>query len=447
MKLSQITSTLNELEIQPTRSLGQNFLHDQNLAEWIVDTLGIGAGEPWLEIGPGLGALTEVAQRRSERGTLIEKDDRIIDYLREKFPALQVVHGDAARFDVRDLFAQGPLKVLGNLPYYISSQILFNFTREPTPIAAMIFTLQRELAERLAAGPRTKEYGAPTLLIGRRWQVKYLRTLPASVFTPVPQVESAVVLLTPREDAPACDGARFEKLVKLGFSQRRKQLKKMLAGEVPDWPAACAHLGLPETIRAEELDLAQWIALSNFPEPAADERGAQDVHGERFDVVDEQNRVIGQASRHEVHTRKLLHRAVHIFVFNRAGELFLQRRSRWKDVHPLRWDSSAAGHLNAGDDYDETAARELTEELGIEAAVTPIGEVPACEGTGWEFVRFYRAAHEGPFRLPPAEIESGDWFTIEQLDRWIAARPEDFATGFLECWQRWRGQVAHAASA
>ena len=440
MKLSEITNTLSELEIQPTRSLGQNFLHDQNLAEWIVDTLGIGKDDPWLEIGPGLGALTEVAQRRSTRGTLIEKDDRIIDYLRDKFPALQVVHGDAARFDLRDLFEHGPIKVLGNLPYYISSQILFNFTREPSPVSAMIFTLQRELAERLAASPRTKEYGAPTLLIGRRWQVKYLRTLPASVFTPVPQVESAVVQLTPREDAPACDGARFEKLVKLGFSQRRKQLKKMLAGEVPDWPAACAHLGVPETVRAEEMDLAQWIALSNYPEPAASEKGAQDVHGEQFDVVDEQNRVTGQASRHEVHTRKLLHRAVHIFVFNRAGELFLQRRSRWKDLHPLTWDSSAAGHLNAGDDYDETAARELTEELGVEAEVTPIGEVPACEGTGWEFVRFYRAAHEGPFHLPPAEIESGDWFTIDQLTRWIAARPEDFATGFLECWQRWRGE-------
>lgn len=439
MKLSQITSTLSELAIQPTRSLGQNFLHDQNLAEWIVETHSIQEGEPWLEIGPGLGALTEVAQRRSTRGTLIEKDDRIIEYLREKFPALQVIHGDAARFDVRDLFAQGPLRVFGNLPYYISSQILFNFTREPTPISAMIFTLQRELAERLAAAPSSKEYGGPTLLIGRRWHVKYLRTLPASVFTPVPQVESAVVLLTPRTDAPACDGARFDRLVKLGFSQRRKQLRKMLAGEVDDWAGATAHLGVPETVRAEELDLAQWIALTNYPAPAGSALPAlaQDVHGERFDVVDEQDRVISQASRHEVHTRKLLHRAVHIFVFNRAGELFIQRRSRWKDVHPLRWDSSAAGHLNAGDHYDETAGRELTEELGVTAPLTQIGEVKACEGTGWEFVRLYRGEHEGPFRLPPAEIECGEWFTVEQLRRWIAARPEDFATGFLECWRVW----------
>lgn len=455
MKLSEIKNTLDELAIQPTKSLGQNFLHDQNLAEWIVDALGLQAGDAWLEIGPGLGALTEVAERRSPRGILIEKDDRIIDYLRAKFPDLTVRHEDAARYDVRELFAQGPgVKVLGNLPYYISSQILFNFTRDPSPIASMIFTLQRELAERLAATPGTKEYGAPSLLIGRKWRVKYLRTLPASVFLPVPGVESAVVLLTPRseEEAPPCDGELFARLVKAGFAQRRKQLRKMLTGEVQDWAALTEHLAVPETVRAEEMNLRQWIALTNFVSASSQaaashtagsdlQSQAQDVHGEMFDVVDEQNRVLRVASRHEVHTQGLLHRAVHIFVFNRAGELFLQRRSRWKDVHPLAWDSSAAGHLNAGDDYDETAGRELLEELGVEARCKPFGEIPACAMTGWEFVRIYQATHEGPFRLPPAEIECGEWFTSTQIDTWIAARPEDFAHGFLECWKVWKART------
>ncbi|MGB8170892.1 MAG: 16S rRNA (adenine(1518)-N(6)/adenine(1519)-N(6))-dimethyltransferase RsmA, partial [Chthoniobacteraceae bacterium] len=372
MKLSTIQSSLAELGMQPSKSMGQNFLHDQNLADWIVAQLNLKPGEAWMELGPGLGSLTEFALQRSTNGLVIEKDGRLAAFLRERFPDLEVIHGDASDFDVRDLFARGPVKVLGNLPYYVSSQILFGFTTEPSPVSALIFTLQKELAERLSAQPRTKEYGALSLLVGRRWRVKYLRTLPGAVFVPAPKVESGIVMLTPRDpgEVPTCDGVRFTDLVKHGFAQRRKMLRKNLslwsdARGVPplDWPALCAHLGLLETCRAEELSLAQWIALTNFVTAAPTETGpAQDVHGEIFDVVDEGDRVIGQKSRFEVHRQKMLHRAVHIFVFNEAGELFLQRRSKWKDVHPLRWDSSAAGHVNAGQTYDETAPREIEEE-------------------------------------------------------------------------------------
>ncbi|HEY2343380.1 MAG TPA: 16S rRNA (adenine(1518)-N(6)/adenine(1519)-N(6))-dimethyltransferase RsmA [Chthoniobacteraceae bacterium] len=441
MKLSDIHSTLAEHGLKPTRSLGQNFLHDQNLAAWIVDHLDLQPEDFWVEIGPGLGALTEIAIERSPRGLLIEKDDRLIPYLRERFPKLEIAHADAAQFDIRDLFPHGPVKVLGNLPYYVSSQILFNFLQEPTPAVALVFTLQKELAERLSAAPGTKDYGGPTLLIGRRWKTTYLRTMAPTVFTPVPQVESGVVLLTPRApgEVADCDGARFARLVKLGFSQRRKQLRKLIAPEVPDWPSVAAHLGVPETVRAEALDLSQWVTLTNLAAAgssgASPEALAQDVHGEIFDVVDEYDHPTRTATRHEVHTQKLRHRAIHIFVFNRAGELFLQKRSRWKDAHPLEWDSSAAGHVNAGRGYDETARRELMEELGVEAPVQEIGAVAACAGTGWEFVRLYRAEHEGPFSLPPAEIETGGWFTLGQIEDWIAARPQDFATGFLECWR------------
>ncbi len=443
MKLSTITASLAQIGMKPTRSLGQNFLHDQNLAEWIVAQSDIRPDEAWLELGPGLGALTEFALQRSPCGLVIEKDGRLATFLHERFPMLEILHEDATDFDVRELFARGPTKVLGNLPYYVSSQILFAFTAEPSPVSTLVFTLQKELAQRLSAEPRTKEYGALTLLIGRQWRVKYLRTLPGSVFMPAPTIESAVVILTPRasDELPACDGPRFTALVKQGFSQRRKQLRKMLASYALDWPALCAHIGATETTRAEELSLQQWIALTNFVtrggaaiskvEPAP----AQDVHGEIFDVVDEQDRVTGQLSRHDVHRQKLRHRAVHIFVFNKRGELFLQKRSRWKDAHPSRWDSSAAGHVNAGQTYQETAPRELEEELGVNAAVEEIAALEATAATGWEHVRLYRTQHDGPFKLHPAEIETGGFFTVEQIDRWTAARPEDFATGFLECWQ------------
>jgi 16S rRNA (adenine1518-N6/adenine1519-N6)-dimethyltransferase len=289
----------------------------------------------------------------------------------------------------------------------------------------------------LCAQPGTKAYGALTLLLGRKWNARLLRILPAHLFTPVPKVDSAVVSLSPREDDETldCDGARFTELVKRGFSQRRKQLRKNLGH--PNWPEIAEALAVPETVRAEELNLVQWCALTNL---ASGHKGshsskAQDLVREMFDVVDEQNRVIGQRPRGEVHRERLLHRAVHIFVFNRRGELFLQKRSRWKDAQPRKWDSSAAGHVNAGDDYDFTAPRELEEELGVSTSLTQIGEVAARRETGWEFVKIYRAEHDGPFRLPPAEIECGAFFTREQIARWIAARPQDFAKGFLECWR------------
>ena len=447
MKLSTIQQTLGELQMHPSKTLGQNFLHDQNLAAWIVAQLNLTPQDHLVEVGPGLGALTEYALAQCGSATLIEKDSRLAGYLQERFGKradgnrvrAEVINLDALEFDVRALFPRGPVKLLGNLPYYVTSPLLFQFISEPSPVAEMVLTVQSEFAERLAAQPRTKAYGALTLVVGRRWIVKSLRKLPGSVFLPAPNVDSGVIHLTPRPpgEMPECDGDLFNKLVKLGFSQRRKQLRKMLVDHVQDWPAFAAQLGIAETVRAEELNLAQWIALTNQIRPASAHQ-AQDVHGERFDLVDENDVPIGTASRHEVHTQKLRHRAVHIFVFNRKGELFLQKRSRWKDVHPLRWDSSAAGHVNAGDDYAETAVREVEEELGVAAAVELAGKIAACENTGQEFVHVFRAEHEGPFILPRAEIETGGFFPVEVVERWIVERPEDFATGFLECWAKLR---------
>ena len=436
MKLSTIQSTLAGLDLRPSKSLGQNFLHDQNLAEWIVAQLELQPGDHLVEIGPGLGALTEFAIPRCGSATLIEKDRRLAGYLLEQFAgnaSIEIVRGDVLEFDVRTLFPKAPVKVLGNLPYYVTSPILFAFTAEPSAAERLVFTMQRELAGRLSAQPGTKDYGALTLIVQRRWCVKYLRTLPGSVFTPQPKVDSAVVLLTPRDPGalPECDGVFFNTLVKQGFSQRRKQLRKMLAGYAVDWPPM---LGVAATVRAEELSLEQWIRLTNLIRPL-NESAAQNVHGEIFDVVDETDAVTGTASRHEVHTRKLRHRAVHVFVFNREGELFLQKRSRWKDAHPSKWDSSASGHVNAGNDYDSTAEREIEEELGVRSRAEFVAKIPACENTGREFVQLYRATHDGPFVLARSEIECGSFFPLPLIAQWIEARPQDFATGFIECFK------------
>jgi 16S rRNA (adenine1518-N6/adenine1519-N6)-dimethyltransferase len=453
VKLSAIRAALDELALAPSKSLGQNFLHDQNLARWIVAQLDARPGDQLVEIGPGLGALTGAALETGAALTALEKDGRLAGFLREKFAGqerFRIEHMDALDFDVRTLWPRQPVKVFGNLPYYVSTPLLFHFVSPESPVERAVFLLQRELAERIAAaGPGSKDYGILSLVIGRRWRVKLLRTLPASVFTPEPKVESALIGLTPRapDDLPACDPQTFERIVRAGFSQRRKQLRKFIApefGETRSWPQAAERLGVPETVRGEELGLEQWIALANAIRPV-NPSAAQDSRGEQFDVVDEANRVIGVASRGEVHARDLRHRAVHVLVFNARGEVFLQKRSPWKDKHPGKWDSSAAGHLDSGEDYEIAARRELTEELGLaDAATAPLellGDIAASEDTGWEFVQLFRAKSEGPFRWPAEEIEWGGFFPVSAVQEWINVRPGDFAPGFLRCWamlERWR---------
>ena len=129
---------------------------------------------------------------------------------------------------------------------------------------------------------------------------------------------------------------------------------------------------------------------------------------------------------------------VHCSIFNRKGEIYLQKRSRWKDRHPGQWDSSAAGHVNAGEQYDDAARRELHEELGITAAMERILKLPASQRTGQEFIWLYRARHDGPFQLARSEIEAGEFFPPQIISAWIDAHPEEFAPGFVECWRAFR---------
>jgi isopentenyldiphosphate isomerase len=157
---------------------------------------------------------------------------------------------------------------------------------------------------------------------------------------------------------------------------------------------------------------------------------------ERFDVVNERNEVIGYASRAEVHRQGLRHRAVHILVFNRFGQVFLQRRSMLKDCSPGLWDSSASGHLDRGEDYEACAVRELHEELGwsTASALECWFELAACADTGQEFVRVFRTQADGPFHLHPDEILEGAWFDVDAVSAWVRSRPEDFASAFRLVW-------------
>lgn len=445
MKLSEIDATLREIRVSPVKTLGQNFLHDRNLARWIVEKAALSPDDHVVEIGPGLGALTEFILESGARVLAIEKDQRLVEFLRKRFAGsrLEIVHGDALDFDLRSLFAEPRVKLLGNLPYYISSQLLLKFTKYPSPISLWLLMLQKEMARRISAAPGTGDYGALSLVMQLQYRVEYLRTVPATVFLPEPDVDSAFVRIAPRlpDELPSHDPETFFRLVRQGFSQRRKQLRNLLREEIPDWEEAASEVGFDARARAEQLNLEQWIALSERSR-LRPSTGSDAAASERFPVVDENDRLLGDAPRSEVHGDNLRHRAVHLFIFNRQGELFLQKRSRWKDRHPLLWDSSAAGHVEAGEEYDETAARELEEELGVKTELTRVVKLPCQENTGWEFIWLYRGEHDGPFQLAKTEIEYGEFFPIDVVSRWVKARPDDFAPGFLECWHAFKYQGA-----
>ena len=160
---------------------------------------------------------------------------------------------------------------------------------------------------------------------------------------------------------------------------------------------------------------------------------------ELFDIVDEQDRVVGCARRADVHAQRLLHRAVHVLCLDEAGRVFLQRRSMLKDSAPGKWCASCSGHVDAGEDYDTAAMRELEEEIGVKvdpAALERWLRLEACRETGMEFLWVYRVRHPGPFTLHPAEIMDGAWYERAALDAAMRDRPRDFAGAFRHIWQR-----------
>jgi len=269
MTLTQVRQVLAEMDIRPSRALGQNFLIDGNILRILVEQADLRTDETVLEIGPGLGVLTVELVPRAGRVVAIEKDPRLYRYLRDHIDGAELIEGDAVELLEGNKFPVRPDKVVSNLPYSISTPILERLVERDDKPRAMILTVQREVAHRLAATPRHKDYGALTVFTQLRYHVTIAHIISPRCFYPAPGVDSAIVVLERRDPRVKLQaGAPFHDVVRAGFGQRRKMLHKLLAG-FGDVEKAFAASSVAPTARAEELALDEWITLANALAPAA----------------------------------------------------------------------------------------------------------------------------------------------------------------------------------
>ena len=295
MTLAEMRSLLAKRDIQLTRSLGQNFLHDGNQLRRIVDAAEIQPTDKILEIGPGLGPLTELLLEKAGEVLAIELDARLVDFLCERFgteeqdadlltgrlnrppektsvpnrsSAFHLLHDDALAFIKSEPRDWSDWKLVANLPYSVASPILVELAQSPKRPERMVATLQLEVARRLMAQADDDDYGVLTLLVQLDYEPRGSFKIPADCFFPTPNVDSMCVVLQRRARPLLADGQRaaFVKIVKRAFSQRRKMMMKLLK---QDWAAdklavAFAELSISPLERAEKLSLEQFVALTKI---------------------------------------------------------------------------------------------------------------------------------------------------------------------------------------
>ena len=252
---------------QPRKRFGQNFLHDPGTIRRILDAVRPRPGERLVEIGPGQGAITRGLLEQAGALDAIELDRDLIEPLRERLGShgdLRLHSADALRFDLCALAAApASLRVVGNLPYNLSTPLLFRFLEQADCILDLHLMLQREVVERIAADPGSKIYGRLSVMVQTWCEAECLFRIGPGAFTPAPKVESAFLRLRPRRPLvnPPRDPADHARLVAAAFSQRRKTLRNSLAGLVD--AAGFAVAGIDPVLRAENLDVASFIRLAN----------------------------------------------------------------------------------------------------------------------------------------------------------------------------------------
>ena len=276
MKLSEMRELLAVRGIQLTKSLGQNFLHDTNQLRRIVKAAELSKADKVLEIGPGLGPLTELLLQNAGEVLAIEKDARLVEFLRERFNSklkiqnskFELLHADALEFLKNEPRDWSGWKLVANLPYSVASPILVELACGARAPEKIVVTLQLEVAKRLMAKPGDKDYGVLTLLVQLDFEPRDWFKIPASCFFPEPDVDSACVVLDHHAVPLLPENQReiFVKIVKRAFSQRRKMMLKLLR---EDWPEeklerAFGKLKIPPQERAEKLNLEQFVQLTEI---------------------------------------------------------------------------------------------------------------------------------------------------------------------------------------
>ena len=252
------------------RRFGQNFLVAPGIIRNIVDAIAPQAGDTLVEIGPGLGALTEPMLERIDHLHVVEIDRDLIARLVQRFsPERMTIHeGDALEFDFGRLKGDGPLKIVGNLPYNISSPLLFHLLGFAPLVHDMHFMLQKEVVDRMVAEPGSKDFGRLSVMLQYHYHMERMFIVPPDAFSPAPKVDSAIVRMIPidssrtgADGAAVKDPALFARVVKAAFSQRRKMLRNTLREFIGE--AALAALGITPTARAEDIAVADYVRLAN----------------------------------------------------------------------------------------------------------------------------------------------------------------------------------------
>jgi 16S rRNA (adenine1518-N6/adenine1519-N6)-dimethyltransferase len=255
--------------LRPSRALGQNFLCEPGTVDKIVRLAGVAAGDRVIEIGPGLGSLTLGLADSGADVTAIEADRYLMRPLTEVLETaglrdrVKIVHADALEMDWGFLVGPGTWKVIANLPYNVSTPLILDLLRDQPTLVDWLVMVQQETGERLAAGSGSRTYGIPSVLLSYWATARVIDTVPNSVFLPRPRVGSALLRITRHADAPiGASFDRFATLVRAGFGQRRKMLRRSLAGLLT--VEQIERTGIDPTARAESLTPAQWGALANL---------------------------------------------------------------------------------------------------------------------------------------------------------------------------------------
>lgn len=256
-------------QVRPKKNLGQHFLTDLNIARRIADTVDAYPDVPVLEVGPGMGVLTQYLAEKARPLKVVEIDKESVEYLNAKYPRLadNIIGEDFLQMDLTKVFDGQPFVLTGNYPYDISSQIFFKMIDNRNLIPCCTGMIQREVALRMASQPSNKQYGILSVLIQAWYDVEYLFTVDEGVFNPPPKVKSAVIRMTRNStEHLGCDENLFKRIVKAVFNQRRKMLRVSLRQVCPNAPATFFQQPIM-TSRPEQLSIPQFIELTNKVAP------------------------------------------------------------------------------------------------------------------------------------------------------------------------------------